>query len=117
MGLYIYTDHILAAQHPDIVVIDKHQKVVQIVDIVVPSDCNVTIKESEKIEKYKDLSVELSSLWKMKCEVIPIVVRGLGCVFARLEVYLQKCVISRFCTLELLQRMAILDSSYILHRY
>ena len=49
----IYTDHVLAAWCPDIVVIDKHQKVVQIVDIAVPSDCNVTIKESEKIEKIK----------------------------------------------------------------
>ena len=83
----IYTDHVLAAQCPDIVVIDKHQKVVQTVDIAVPSDCNVTTKESEKIKKYKDLSVELSSLWKMKCEIIPIVVGGLGCVSARLEVY------------------------------
>ena len=99
----IYTDHVLAARRPDIVVMDKHQKAVQIVDIAVPSDCNVTIKESEKIEKYKDLSVELSSLWKMKCEIIPIAVGGLGCVSTRLEVYLQKLVINRFCTLEVLQ--------------
>ena len=113
----IYIDHVLAAWHPDIVMIDKHQKAVQIVDIAVPSYCNVTIKKSEKIEKYKDLSVEFSSLWKMKCEVIPIVVGGLGCVSARLEVYLQKLVISWFCTLELLQQTVILGSSYILHRY
>ena len=58
----IYTDHVLAARHPDIVVIDKHQKAVQIIDIAVLSDCNVTMNESEKIEKHKDLSVELSSL-------------------------------------------------------
>ena len=113
----IYTDHILAARHPDIVVIDKLQNVVQIVDVAVPSDCNVTMKEIEKIEKYKDLSVELSSLWKMKCEVIPIVVGGLGCVTTRLEMYLQKLVINQFCTLELLQQTAVLGSSYILRRY
>ena len=97
--------------------IDKHKKAVQIVYIAVLFDCNVTIKETEKIEKYKDLSVELLSLWKMKCEVIPIVVGGLGGVSIRLEVYLQKLAISRFCTLELLQRTAILGSSYILYRY
>ena len=92
----IYTYHVLAARRPDIVVIDKLQNVVQIVDVAVPPDCNVTMKETEKIEKYKDLSVELSSLWKMKCEVIPIVVGGLGCVTARLEMYLQKLVIISF---------------------
>ena len=46
------------------------------------------MKEIEKIEKYKDLSVKLSSLWKMKCEVVPIIVGGLGCVTARLEMYM-----------------------------
>lgn len=99
----IYIDCVLAARRPDIVVIAKHQQVVQIVDVAVPSDCNVVMKETEKIEKYKDLSIELSSLWKMKCEVIPIVIGGLGCVTAMLEVYLQKLNIYLFCTLELLQ--------------
>ena len=56
---HIYIDHILAAQCPDIVVIDEHQKVVLIVDVTVLSDRNVTMKETEK---YKDLSIELSSL-------------------------------------------------------
>ena len=49
----IYTDRVLAARHPDIVVIDYLHNVVQIVDVAVPSDCNVTLKEIEKIEKYK----------------------------------------------------------------
>ena len=53
----------------------------------------------------------------MKCEVIPIVVGGLGCVAARLEMYLQKLAINQFCTLELLQQMAVLGSNHILRRY
>ena len=36
---------------------------------------------------------------------------------ARLEMYIQKLVIDQFCTLELLQRTAVLGSSYILCRY
>jgi len=42
-------------------VVDKLQKRVSIIDIAVPSDCK---KETEKIKKYKDLSIELPSLWK-----------------------------------------------------
>ena len=84
--IIMYTDCVLATQLPDVVVIDK---VVLIVDVAVPSDCNVTMKETEKIEKYK-LLIEISSLWKMKGEVIPVVVGGLGCVTAMLDVYLHK---------------------------
>jgi len=53
----------------------------------------------------------------MKYEVIPVVVGGLGCVTTMLELYLQKLAIIKFCGLELLQRTAILGSSFILHRY
>ena len=53
---------------------------VQIIDIAVLADCNVTSKEAEKIEKYRDLSIELVSLRKMKCKVVPIKVGCLGCV-------------------------------------
>ena len=69
----VFTDHALAAQGPDIAVIDKCQKVVWIVDVAIPSDCNITMKETEKIEKHRDLSFKLLLLWKMKCEVIPII--------------------------------------------
>ena len=108
MGLKFYTDHFLAARCPDIVVIVKRQKMVQIIDVAVPLDCNVSAKEIEKIEKY-DL---LMSLWKMKCEVIPLVIGSLDCITSMLEAYLRRLTINKF-----LLRTAILGSSYILHRY
>ena len=52
------------------------EKLVLVVDVAVCSDWNVALKEAEKIKEYKDLAIELSSLWKMKCEVIPIVIGG-----------------------------------------
>jgi len=73
----IYTDRFLSVRHPDIVVIDKCEKMVKIIDVAVPLDSNVSTKEMEEIEKYKDLSLELSSLWKMKCEVVPLVIGSL----------------------------------------
>jgi len=47
----IYTDHHLTARRPDIVVLAKQRSSVQIIDIAVPSDNNVSMKEREKIEK------------------------------------------------------------------
>ena len=48
----IFTDHHLTAHHPDIAVLDKQPKTVQITDIAVPSDGNVSITEKEKRKKY-----------------------------------------------------------------
>jgi len=48
-----------------------------IIGISVPADSNVSSKESEKIKKYRDLAIELTSLWNMTCNVVPIVV---GCL-------------------------------------
>ena len=38
----------------------------------------IEVKESEKIEKYKDLARELKKQWKMKVTVTQIVVGALG---------------------------------------
>jgi len=34
---------------------------------------NVSTNEKEKINKYKDLCIDLLSLWRVHCEVIPLV--------------------------------------------
>ena len=71
--------------------------------MAVPADNNASMKEKEKIDKYKDLCVEHLSLWRVHCEVIPLVIGGLGCVTNMLQGYLQRLNISDFCTIELLQ--------------
>ena len=98
----------MAARHPDIVVTDKQTKMAQIIDVAVPADNNVSTKENEKIEKYKDLCVELLSLWRVHCEVIPLFIGGLGCINNMLQGYLQRLNISDFCTVELFQQTAVL---------
>ena len=98
-----YTDHVLSTRHPDIAVMNKKETSAQIIDVAVPADCNVTGKEAEKVEKYRDHSIELISLWKRKCEVIPIVVGCLGCVTHTLESNLKKLSVFDLCNVELLQ--------------
>jgi len=46
---------------PDI--IDKQTKKAQIIDVAVPAYNNVSMKEKEKIDKYKELCVELFILF------------------------------------------------------
>ena len=49
-------------------------------DFAVPADHRVKLKESEKKDKYLDLTRELKELWNMKVMVIPIVIGVLGTV-------------------------------------
>jgi len=65
----------LSAQQPNIVLVDKHNTA-EIIDISVPADSNVSSKEIEKIKTHRDLAIELTLLWKMTCNLVPIVV---GC--------------------------------------
>ena len=49
-------------------------------DIAVPADHRVKLKESEKRDKYQDLARVLKKLQNMKVTVIPIVIGALGTI-------------------------------------
>ena len=53
--------------------------------------------------------IELTSLWKIKCTVIPA-----GSITSMLEAYLQRLMVHKFCTVELLQRTAVLGSTVVI---
>ena len=73
------TDRAVGSNRPDIVIRDKTEKKVYIIDISCPSDVNVHSKENEKIAKYSGLRVELGKMWHCDAVVIPVV-GGLGCI-------------------------------------
>ena len=58
----IQTDHLISARRPDLTIIKKKrkkQRTCKIVDFTVPADHRVKLKESEKKDKYLDLTREL----------------------------------------------------------
>ena len=46
----------------------------------VPSDSNISVKEFEKLGKYKDLEFYIAKMWKMKTKPIPVIVGTLGMI-------------------------------------
>ena len=47
-------------------IVNKESKVCVIIDIAIPCDIRVCEKETEKVEKYKDLRRNIAKIWKMK---------------------------------------------------
>ena len=74
----IKTDHLIPARRPDLIIINKKKKrICKIVDFAVSVDHRINLKESEKKDKYLDLTRELKKLWNMKVTIVPIVIGAL----------------------------------------
>ena len=60
---HIYTDHLISARRPDVIIINKKKKkrICKIVDFAVPADHRINLKEYEMKDKYLDLARELKN--------------------------------------------------------
>ena len=85
----ILCDRMIEARKPDIVIIEKRRKEVEVIDIATPGDRRVKEKEIEKIDKYQMLRDEVRR-WKMdKRIVLPAVNGALGTVSQRFARYIK----------------------------
>jgi hypothetical protein len=72
------TDKTIAANRPDIIVKDKVPRNCFMVDVSIPSERNVSIKQVDKMSKYKDLEIEITNMWSMEVKTISVVIGALG---------------------------------------
>ena len=110
--MILTTDRAIGANRPDLVVRDKANKRVLIIDVSCPSDVNVTTKENEKIAKYSGLRVELAKMWQSECIVIPVVIGGLGTLSEKFIDYLNQ--IPAEISVDLCQKITMLGSEKIM---
>ena len=111
----IMTDRKIGANRPDIVVRDKQFKKAYIIDFSCPCDLNVKKKENEKVLKYAGLKVELSRMWNVQCEIIPVIIGGLGVVTKDFKKFLK--IIPGKPNPNLCQKAAILGTEKILRSF
>ena len=111
----IQCDNVIQARRPDIVVIDKKEKVCIIVGIAVPADRRVEEKEQEKVEKYQDLKREIGRMWGIrKVQVVPVVIGALGGVPKEFDKWIEKLDIP--CNIVDMQKTALLGTARILRK-
>ena len=50
------------------------------IDVTVPTDKNISLKEFQKLSKYKYFEIEVTKMWKLKTKTIPVVAGALDMV-------------------------------------
>ena len=70
----------MEARRPDLVVVDKKDRICKRIDFSVPGDSRIEEKEKDKIEKYQDLGRELQKIWNVQVKIIPLAVGSLGAI-------------------------------------
>jgi hypothetical protein len=65
------------ANRPYLILYYKKDKTCLLIDIDIPDYSNFNTKETEKLNKYKDLEVEVSRMWKVSIKIVPIIIGAL----------------------------------------
>ena len=60
------TDRTIPNNKPDIIIRDNEKGTCMFIDVAISGDRNVIKKETEKILKYKDLTIEIQRMWNVK---------------------------------------------------
>ena len=71
-------DPLIPARRQDLTIINKKKRICKIVDLAVPADHRINLKECEKKDKYLDFARELKKLWNMNVTIVPIVTGAFG---------------------------------------
>ena len=59
-----------------------------LIDVAILGYRNVIKKESEKILKYKDLTIEIKCMWKVKTRVIQVIIGATGTISKSIKKYI-----------------------------
>jgi hypothetical protein len=63
--------------------------IIMLIDFATSGDRNVIKKEAEKILKYRDLTLEIQRMWKVKTRVIPVIIGANGTISKSFRVHKQ----------------------------
>jgi hypothetical protein len=85
-----------------------------LIDVANLGDRNVIKKESEKILKHKNLTIEIQHMWNVKTNVIPVIIWATGTISKSFSKYLSN--VPGKHKIKELQKTAILVTAHTLRK-
>jgi hypothetical protein len=74
------TDGTIPNNKPDIIIRDNEKRTCVLIDVAISGDRSMIKKETEKILKYKDLTIDIQCMWNVKTKVIPVIIGAIGTI-------------------------------------
>ena len=110
----VQIDRTILNNKPDIIIRDNEAGTCMLIDVAISGDRNVFKKEAEKILMYKDLTIEIQSMWKVKTRVTPVIIVATGTISKSFRKYISN--IPGNHEVKELQKTAILGTAHILRK-
>ena len=82
------------------------------IDVAVPADKNISLKEFQKLSKYKDLEIEVTKMWKLKTNTILVVTGALGMIKKGTQNFIDQ--IPGKPSLQEMQKIVFISTAHIL---
>jgi 23S rRNA pseudoU1915 N3-methylase RlmH len=104
----VHTDREVTPNRPDIIMKNEKEKIFTLIDVAIPADRNVVLKEEERKLKYKSLGIEIQRMRNLKRTIIPVIIGATGIVTRSLKKILEDIIGKR--SIDSLQKTAILGT-------
>ena len=85
-----------------------------LIDVAISGERNVIKKETEKILKYKDLTIEIQCMWNVKTKVTPVIIGATGTISKSFSKYVSN--IPGKHEVKELQKTGILGTAHIFRK-
>ena len=82
--------------------------------VAVPSDQNNSLKALQKLSKYKYLEIEVTKMWKLKTNIIPVVIGALGIIKMESQNFIDQ--IPGKSSLQEIQKIVLTSTTQILQK-
>ena len=76
----IQTNRKIKITRPDIMVRNYKRKICLLINMSVPKDKNISVKEYNKISKFEDLEIKAEKIGHLKITTVPVIVVALGMI-------------------------------------
>ena len=82
--------------------------------VAVPSDQKNSLKAFQKLSKYKYLEIEVTKMWKLKTNIIPVVIGALGIIKMESQNFIDQ--IPGKSSLQEIQKIVLTSTAQILQK-
>jgi len=106
----VQTGRTILNNKPDIIIRDNGKGTYMLIDVAISGDRNVIKKEADKIQKHKDLKIEIQRMWNVKTKVIPVIIGATGTILKSFRKYVSN--IPGKHEVKELQKTAILGTAH-----